>query len=100
MGKRDLAIGSDNSAAGAISDAGVQVFVQQDQDATTKVQRGMHSRFAARGRLAPDGLRYVNSWVTQDRAVCYQVMEADDPALVARYRNPEVIISEVAPPIA
>jgi hypothetical protein len=23
-----------------------------------------------------------------------------DPALVARYRNPEIIISEVAPPIA
>ena len=27
----------------AMSDAGVQVFVRQDQDATTKVQRGMHS---------------------------------------------------------
>ena len=26
----------------AMSDAGVQVFVSQDQDATTKVQRGMH----------------------------------------------------------
>ena len=36
----------------AISDAGVQVFVKQDQDATTKVQRGMHSRYAARGRYS------------------------------------------------
>ena len=39
----------------AMSDAGVQVFVRQDQDATTKVQRGMHSRVrrraaATRGR--------------------------------------------------
>ena len=33
----------------ALSDAGVQVFVRQDQDATTKVQRGLHSRFAPRG---------------------------------------------------
>ena len=33
----------------ALSDAGVQVFVEQDQDATTKVQRGLRSRFAPRG---------------------------------------------------
>jgi phenylpropionate dioxygenase-like ring-hydroxylating dioxygenase large terminal subunit len=35
-----------------MSDAGVQVFVAQDQDATTKVQAGMRSRFAARGRYS------------------------------------------------
>ncbi|NIR42298.1 MAG: aromatic ring-hydroxylating dioxygenase subunit alpha, partial [Actinobacteria bacterium] len=29
----------------ALSDAGVQVFVRQDQDATTKVQRGLRSRY-------------------------------------------------------
>ena len=40
----------------AMSDAGVQVFVRQDQDATTKVQRGMHSRFArARPLLVAGG---------------------------------------------
>ena len=36
----------------ALSDAGVQVFVDQDQDATTKVQRGLRSRFAPRGRYS------------------------------------------------
>ena len=36
----------------ALSDAGVQVFVQQDQDATTKVQQGLRSRFAPRGRYS------------------------------------------------
>jgi len=35
-----------------LSDAGVQVFVKQDQDATTKVQRGLGSRFAPRGRYS------------------------------------------------
>jgi phenylpropionate dioxygenase-like ring-hydroxylating dioxygenase large terminal subunit len=35
-----------------LSDVGVQVFVQQDQDATTKVQRGLRSRFAPRGRYS------------------------------------------------
>ncbi len=34
------------------SDAGVQVFIRQDQDATTKVQAGLNSRFAPRGRYS------------------------------------------------
>jgi hypothetical protein len=42
----------------------------------------VYARFREKGRLAPDGLRYVNSWVTSDRARCYQVMECDDRALL------------------
>jgi hypothetical protein len=37
--------------------------------------RPVYERFAERGRMAPEGLTYVNSWVTDDLAVCYQVME-------------------------
>ena len=50
-----------------MSDAGVQVFVRQDQDATTKVQRGMHSRFAARGRYSWQEASHVqfNRWLVQ-----------------------------------
>jgi len=42
--------------------------------------RPVYERFRARGRLAPDGLRYVSSWVTDDLRHCYQVMECDDRA--------------------
>ena len=42
----------------------------------------VYRRFRERGRLAADGLRYVNSWVTADLARCYQVMECDDPRLL------------------
>lgn len=42
----------------------------------------VYNRFRARGRMAPDGLRYVNSWVTSDLGTCYQVMECDDRALL------------------
>lgn len=42
----------------------------------------VYQRFRERGRLAPEGLRYVDSWVTQDLATCYQVMECDDRALL------------------
>jgi hypothetical protein len=45
----------------------------------------VYERFRARGRLAPDGLRYIDSWVTSDRTRCYQVMECDDRALLDRW---------------
>ena len=42
----------------------------------------VYRRFRDHGRLAPDGLRYVSSWVTHDLRRCYQVMECDDLALL------------------
>jgi hypothetical protein len=42
----------------------------------------VYARFREQGRLAPDGLKYVASWVTTDLARCYQVMECDDPKLL------------------
>ena len=44
--------------------------------------RPVYERFAARGRLAPEGLAYVASWVTADLRRCYQVMECDEPRLL------------------
>lgn len=42
----------------------------------------VYRRFRERGRMAPEGLRYVGSWVTPDIAMCYQVMECDDRRLL------------------
>jgi len=47
--------------------------------------RPVYRRFRDRGRLAPDGLRYVASWVTEDMGRCYQIMECDDPALLHQW---------------
>ena len=44
--------------------------------------RPVYRRFRDEGRLAPDGLAYVASWVTDDLRRCYQVMECDDRALL------------------
>ena len=44
--------------------------------------RPVYDRFRTNGRLAPEGLRYVNSWVTDNLTRCYQVMECDDRALL------------------
>lgn len=50
-----------------LSDAGVQVFVEQDQDATTKVQKGLRSRFAPRGRYSWQEESHVqfNRWLVR-----------------------------------
>jgi hypothetical protein len=42
----------------------------------------VYERFRAHGRLAPEGLRYVSSWVTPDLKRCFQVMECDDEGLL------------------
>ena len=41
----------------------------------------VYRRFRDRGRMAPDGLRYVSSWVDLNFERCFQVMEADSEAL-------------------
>jgi hypothetical protein len=42
----------------------------------------VYRRFAERGRMAPEGLHYVSSWVTEDLTMCYQVMETAERALL------------------
>jgi hypothetical protein len=37
----------------------------------------VYRRFRDRGRLAPEGLKYLGSWVTPDLQRCFQVMECD-----------------------
>ena len=37
----------------------------------------VYRRFREHGRMTPDGVEYVTSWVTDDLGTCFQVMEAD-----------------------
>ena len=41
----------------------------------------VYERAAERGRLLPDGLEYVDSWVDKQLHRCFQLMETDDPSL-------------------
>ena len=44
----------------------------------------VYERAAACGRMLPEGLVYVNSWVVDDGGMdrCFQLMETSDPALL------------------
>ena len=35
----------------------------------------VYSRFAEKGRLLPEGVTYLDSWVAEDGSRCYQLME-------------------------
>ena len=45
----------------------------------------VYRRFRERGRLAPEGLTYVASWVDATLERCYQVMETEEPPLLERW---------------
>jgi hypothetical protein len=45
----------------------------------------VYRRFRERGRMAPEGLRYVDSWVDLAFRRCFQVMECDDPRLLSAW---------------
>jgi hypothetical protein len=47
--------------------------------------RGVYRRFRDKGRMMPDGVSFVGSWVTADLQRCFQLMECDDVALLQRW---------------
>jgi hypothetical protein len=45
----------------------------------------VYRRFRDRGRLAPEGLSYVSSWVSDSLERCYQLMETEERALLDQW---------------
>jgi hypothetical protein len=41
----------------------------------------IYERFHQKGRMLPEELAYVNSWLEKDGDRCFQLMEADDQSL-------------------
>ena len=47
--------------------------------------RAVYVRFREQGRMLPDGLKYVDSWVEASFDRCFQIMECDDPRLFQQW---------------
>jgi len=54
----------------------------RDKDAAA-----VYRRFREHGRMAPDGLLYVSSWVNEGLDRCYQLMETSDPTLLDQWMS-------------
>lgn len=59
----------------------------------------VYARAREHGRLLPEGLTYVDSWISEDFDRCFQIMETEDPALfepwIAAWRD--LVDFEVVP---
>ena len=61
----------------------------------------VYRRFRERGRLTPDGLTYVDSWVDESLRICFQVMRTDRRELLDEWmaRWSDLVEFEVYPVI-
>jgi hypothetical protein len=49
--------------------------------------KAIYSRLADKGRMMPDGLRYVGSWIETNYDRCFQVMETEDERLLHEWAD-------------
>ena len=45
----------------------------------------VYERFHEKGRMLPDGLYYIDSWLEKDGDRCFQLMETESPALFGQW---------------
>ena len=45
----------------------------------------IYQRLREKGRMMPEGLKYVSSWIDHNLKTCWQVMETDDSVLLERW---------------
>ena len=62
----------------------------------------VYRRFRDHGRLAPEGLQYVSSWVDEELKRCFQLMETDDRKILDEWTAnwSDIVEFEVYPVIA
>ncbi len=54
----------------------------------------IYRRVQARGRLLPEGLHYVSSWIDLEFKRCFQLMETADPSLFAAWTREWADVAE------
>lgn len=49
--------------------------------------KAVYRRYQQKGRMLPEGLSYVQSWVDTSFERCFQLMQCDDPRLFEQWVN-------------
>ena len=63
------------------------LFMVIESFKSLEAAKAVYQRFAERGRMLPDGLKYIDSWVEEDLNRCFQLMETDEPHLFEAWIN-------------
>jgi hypothetical protein len=48
---------------------------------------GIYQRLREEGRIMPEGLEYVSSWIAVDLKICWQLMRAEDESLFQHWTD-------------
>jgi hypothetical protein len=64
-----------------------------------KDMSAIYRRLREKGRMMPDGLEYVSSWINVDLKTCWQVMRTEDESLFERWTSnwKDLIDFEIVP---
>ena len=73
----------------------VERFRNQDAES-------VYRRFREKGRMLPEGLAFVGSWVAADLSRCFQIMECDDVTRIQQWVTEwsDLIEFEIVPLVA
>jgi len=55
------------------------------EDFRNRDRKAVYRRFREKGRMMPEGLTFVSSWIAVDMSRCFQLMEADDVTLFQKW---------------
>ncbi len=47
----------------------------------------LYKRLEEKGRMLPEGVSYINSWINESVSICYQLMESDAPGKIVQWTN-------------
>jgi hypothetical protein len=63
--------------------------------------KAVYSRFNEKGRMMPEGLKYISSWTETNFDRCFQLMECDDLSLFEEWMAPwqDLVEFEIVPVI-
>lgn len=45
----------------------------------------IYERYNSQGRLLPEGLHFLNSWVNKNKNICFQLMESNEQELFYKW---------------
>lgn len=64
--------------------------------------KDMYKRFAEKGRMLPQGVTYINSWINESVTGCYQLMESESLEKLQEWINnwKDLVEFEVVPVIS
>jgi hypothetical protein len=47
----------------------------------------VYERYREKGRMLPNGLQYIDSWIAEDKSKCFQLMKTEEATLLEAWQR-------------